>query len=97
MKKLRMLFLLGAMSLLGVTPLAAQNSVDVIGGTQPPNTVGAAVNPIVFLRRGPRPPTRGWTSPQRSRRTLYSTPMVGLRQRDFPAATTGQNLPCRYP
>src|SRR6266404_7471715 len=46
MKKLRMLFLLGGTLLLGVAPLAAQNSVVVLGGgPQPSNTTGCS-----FLR-----------------------------------------------
>ncbi len=49
MKKLRMLFLLGGALLLGVAPLAAQNSVDVLGGTQPANTTGCAMNPSCIL------------------------------------------------
>jgi hypothetical protein len=53
MKKLRMLSLLGATLLLGVAPLAAQNTVDVIGNVPPPPTTGSActgaVNPNCIL------------------------------------------------
>src|SRR5258708_17312427 len=45
MKKLVMLFFWGAILLFSVAPLAAQNTVDVIGGPQPANTAGCAVNP----------------------------------------------------
>ena len=46
MKKLMMLFFWGAVLLLSAAPLAAQNTVDVLGGgPQPPNTTGCAVNP----------------------------------------------------
>src|SRR5258706_10936130 len=45
MKKLPLLSFWGAILLLGVAPLAAQNTVDVIGGPQPTNTAGCAVNP----------------------------------------------------
>src|ERR1700737_3299275 len=45
MKKLLMLFFWGAILLLSVAPLAAQNTVDVIGGPQPVNTAGCAVLP----------------------------------------------------
>src|SRR5260370_33372242 len=45
MKKLVMLFFWGAILLLSVAHLAAQNTVDVIGGPQPANTAGCAVNP----------------------------------------------------
>ena len=46
MKKLLMLFFWGAILLLSVAPLAAQNTVDVLNnGPQPANTAGCAVNP----------------------------------------------------
>jgi hypothetical protein len=46
MKKLRMLSYWGAILLLAGTPLAAQNSVDILNnGPQPTNTAGCAVNP----------------------------------------------------
>src|SRR5712671_288117 len=45
MKKLLMLSFRGAILLLAVAPLAAQNTVDVIGGPQPANTAGCAVLP----------------------------------------------------
>src|SRR6266513_2582166 len=46
MRKLLMLSFWGAILLLSGTPLAAQNSVDVLGGgPQPANTVGCAVLP----------------------------------------------------
>src|SRR5713101_1437637 len=51
MKKLAMLFLLGGILLLGAAPLAAQNSVDVLGtgSPQPANTAGCAVDPNCIL------------------------------------------------
>ena len=50
MKKLRMLFLLGGTLLLGVAPLAAQNSVVVLGGgPQPSNTTGCSFLPNCIL------------------------------------------------
>src|SRR5437016_141413 len=50
MKKLRMLFLLGGTLLLGVAPLAAQNSVVVLGGgPQPSNTTGCSSPPNCIL------------------------------------------------
>src|SRR5260221_12435388 len=50
MKKLRMLFLLGGTLLLGVAPLAAQNSVVVLGGgPQPSNTTGCSSPPSCML------------------------------------------------
>jgi hypothetical protein len=46
MKKLLMLSFWGAILLVSVAPLAAQNSVDVLNnGPQPANTAGCAVNP----------------------------------------------------
>ena len=46
MKKLQMLSFWGAILLLSVAPVAAQNSVDVLNnGPQPANTIGCAVNP----------------------------------------------------
>src|SRR5947209_8572545 len=45
MKRLLMLFVRGAILLLSVAPVAAQNSVDVLNnGPQPANTTGCAVN-----------------------------------------------------
>src|SRR5467141_4555362 len=50
MIKLRMLFLLGGTLLLGVAPLAAQNSVVVLaGGPQPSNTTGCSSPPNCIL------------------------------------------------
>ena len=50
MKKLRRLFLLGAMLLLGAAPLVAQNSVVVLGGgPQPANTTGCSFLPNCIL------------------------------------------------
>ncbi len=50
MKKLRMLFLLGGTLLLSVAPLAAQNSVVVLGrGPQPSNTTGCSFLPNCIL------------------------------------------------
>src|SRR5260370_36101543 len=46
MKKLLVLSYWGAILLLAGTPLAAQNSVDILNnGPQPTNTAGCAVNP----------------------------------------------------
>lgn len=45
MKRLRLLFLLGGMLTLGITPVAAQNTVDVLNsGPQPANTTGCPIN-----------------------------------------------------
>jgi len=57
-KKLLMLFFRGAILLLAVAPLAAQNTVDVIGGPQPANTAGCAVLPHCIPAVWSTPPTR---------------------------------------
>src|SRR5437899_10441616 len=90
MRKLLLLFLFGATLLLSVAPLAAQNSVDVLGGTQPVNTTGCAVNPNCI------PATWSTTSNAGSD---ISTPITanfvfdsngGALPTDFPSATRGQ-------
>jgi hypothetical protein len=91
MKKLMMFFFLGSMLLLSVAPLAAQNTVDVLGGgPQPVNTIGCAVNPNCI------PATWSTTSNGGSD---VSTPIManfvfdsngGALPTDFPSATSGQ-------
>src|SRR5438445_10237613 len=91
MKRLLMLFVRGAILLLSVAPLAAQNSVDVLGGgPQPANTTGCAVNPNCI------PATWSTTSNAGSD---ISTPITanfvfdsngGALPTDFPSATSGQ-------
>src|SRR5436309_1223213 len=90
MRKLLLLFLFGATLLLSVAPLAAQNSVDVLGGTQPVNTTGCAVNPNCI------PATWSTTSNAGADiTTAISANFVfdsngGALPIDFPTATTGQ-------
>ena len=90
MKKLRMLSLLGIILMLGAAPLAAQNSVDVLGGTQPTNTAGCAVNPNCI------PATWSTTSNAGADITMAITANFvfdsngGASPTDFPAATSGQ-------
>src|ERR1700694_343271 len=89
MKKLRMLLLLGGPLLLGVAPLMAQNSVDVLGGTQPTNTTGCPANPNCI------PATWSTTSNAGADITSPITAYFvfdtngGALPTDFPAATTG--------
>ena len=89
MKKL-MLFL-AIMLLVGVAPLEAQNSVDVLGGgPQPANTIGCAVNPDCI------PATWSTTSNAGADiTTAISANFVfdsngGALPTDFPSATSGQ-------
>src|SRR3989475_322251 len=91
MRKLLMLSFWGAILLLSGTPLAAQNSVDVLGGgPQPANTVGCAVLPNCI------PAVWSTTS---NAGTDISAPIAanfvfasngGALPTDFPTATTGQ-------
>src|SRR5258708_30131041 len=90
MKKLLMLSFWGAILLVAVAPLAAQNTVDVIGGPQPANTTGCAVNPQCI------PAVWSTTS---NAGTDITTPISanfvfaiqgGALPTDFPSATRGQ-------
>src|SRR5260370_14913600 len=90
MKKLLMLSFWGAILLLSVAPLTAQNTVDVIGGPQPANTAGCAVNPHCI------PAIWSTTS---NAGTDISAPIAanfvfdtngGASPTDFPAPTRGQ-------
>src|SRR6266852_3693144 len=91
MRKLLMLSFWGAILLLSGAPLAAQNSVDVLGGgPQPANTVGCAVLPNCI------PAIWSTTS---NGGTDISAPITanfvfasngGALPTDFPAATRGQ-------
>ena len=91
MRKLLMLSFWGAILLLSGTPLAAQNSVDVLGGgPQPANTVGCAVLPNCI------PAVWSTTS---NAGTDISAPIAanfvfasngGALPIDFPTATRGQ-------
>src|SRR5712671_4040550 len=90
MKKLLMLSFWGAILLLAAAPLAAQNTVDVIGGPQPANTAGCAVNPNCI------PAVWSTTSNAGSDITAPITANFvfatngGALITDFPAATRGQ-------
>jgi hypothetical protein len=91
MKKLLMLSVWGAILLLSVAPLAAQNSVDVLNsGPKPANTAGCAVNPNCI------PATWSTTS---NAGTDISAPIAanfvfashgGASPTDFPPSTSGQ-------
>src|SRR6266481_5592121 len=91
MKKLRMLFLLGGTLLLGVAPLAAQNSVVSWGEGHNRRTRPAAPPlQVVFWRALTGAPTViTETSPRRSRRTS-TTPAV-RRPQLLPPPRRGQS------
>ena len=91
MKKLLMLSFWGAVLLISVAPLAAQNSVDVLNnGPQPANTAGCAVNPNCI------PAT--WSTTSNAGSDITSAIMAnfvfasngGALPTDFPAGTSGQ-------
>src|SRR6266850_599918 len=91
MRKLVLLFLLGAALLLSVAHLAAQNSVDVLGGgPQPANTTGCPMNTDCI------PATWSTTSNAGADITMAITANFvfdsngGALPTDFPAATSGQ-------
>jgi hypothetical protein len=91
MKKLLMVFFWGGMWLFSVAPLAAQNSVDVLGsGPQPANTAGCAVNANCI------PATWSTTSNAGADITTAITANFvfdsngGASPTDFPSATSGQ-------
>src|SRR5438552_406889 len=91
MKRLMLSFFWGAILLLSVAPLAAQNSVDVLNnGPQPANTTGCAVNPNCI------PATWSTTSNAGADiTTAISANFVfdsngGALPTDFPSATSGQ-------
>ncbi len=95
MKKLLMLFLLGGVLMLGITPLAAQNTVDVLGGgPQPPNTIGC-ISPFTHCLLANWSSTSN-ASPTPANITTKITanfvfvPNGGAVITDFPAATSGR-------
>jgi hypothetical protein len=91
MKKLRMLSFWGAIMLLSVAPLAAQNSVDVLnGGPQPVNTAGCAVNPNCIPAIWSTTSNAGTDiSAAISANFVFDT-NGGALPTDFPPATSGQ-------
>src|SRR5438477_9791797 len=85
MRKLLMLSFWGAILLLSGAPLAAQNSVDVLGGgPQPANTVGCAVLPNCI------PAVWSTTS---NAGTDISAPIAA----SFAAASSGEAAPTDFP
>src|SRR5260370_21241856 len=93
MKKLLVLSYWGAILLLAGTPLAAQNSVDILNnGPQPANTAGCAVNPQCI--------PAVWSTTSNASTDISSAITAnfvfdtngGASPPDFPAANTGQVL-----
>src|SRR6266853_5392272 len=89
MKNLRML-LLGGTLLLGAAPLAAQNSVNVLGGTQPANTTGCAVNPNCIPATWSTTSNGGADITVAIAKNFVFAQHGGASLTDFPAATMGQ-------
>src|SRR6266513_2806675 len=93
MKNLRML-LLGGTLLLGAAPLAAQNSVDVLGGgPQPANTIGCVSppgNPNCIPATWSTTSNGGADITVAIAKNFVFAQHGGASLSDFPAATTGQ-------
>jgi hypothetical protein len=91
MKKLKMLFFWGAISLLNVAPLAAQNSVDVLNnGPQPANTAGCAVNPQCIPAVWSTTSNAGTDISAAITANFVFATNGGALPTDFPSATKGQ-------
>src|SRR6266850_4077386 len=92
MKKLQMLFLLGVTLLLGVAPLAAQNSVDILGtgSPQPANTAGCAVNTNCIPATWSTTSNAGSDITSPITKNFVFVPNGGALATDFPPATSGQ-------
>ncbi len=90
MKKLPLLSFWGAILLLGVAPLAAQNTVDVIGGPQPTNTAGCAVNPNCIPAVWSTTSNAGSDISAAMTANFVFVPHGGATLTDFPATTSGR-------
>src|ERR1700716_957994 len=91
MKKLRMLSFWGAILLLIVAPLAAQNSVDVLnGGPQPVNTAGCAVNQNCIPAIWSTTSNAGSDISAAISANFVFASNGGALPTDFPTATSGQ-------
>src|SRR5229473_7031317 len=95
MKKLLMLFLLGGVLMLGITRLAAQNTVDVLGGGPQPSNAAGCISPFTHCILANWSSTSN-ASPTPANITTKITanfvfvPNGGAVITDFPAATSGQ-------
>src|SRR5712692_2654734 len=91
MKRLFMLFVRGAILLLSVAPVAAQNSVDVLNnGPQPANTAGCAVNPNCIPATWSTTSNAGADITTAISANFVFDPNGGALPTDFPSATSGQ-------
>jgi len=91
MKKLVMLFAWGVMLLLSVARLAAQNSVDVLGGgPQPVNTTGCAVNTNCIPATWSTTSNAGSDIASAITASFVFASNGGALPTDFPTATSGQ-------
>jgi hypothetical protein len=91
MKNLLMVFLCGSVLLLSAAPLAAQNSVDVLGGgPQPANTIGCAVNPHCIPATWSTTSNAGMDISAQITRNFVFASGGGALVTDFPAGTTNQ-------
>src|SRR6201981_3743236 len=91
MKKLLLLSFWGAVSLLTVAPLAAQNSVDILNnGPQPANTAGCAVNPQCIPALWSTTSNAGTDISAAITANFVFDTYGGAMPTDFPAATNGQ-------
>src|SRR5260370_3563778 len=94
MKKLSLLLLTGVLFLLGITTLAAQNSVDILNsGPQPTNTAGCAINqhclPATWSKTSTANPTPADISSAISNINFVFVPHGGASPADVPAAASG--------
>jgi hypothetical protein len=91
MKKLLTLSFWGAILLLSVAPLAAQNSVDVLNnGPQPANTAGCAVNSNCIPAIWSTTSNAGTDISAAISANFVFVPHGGASPTDFPTATRGQ-------
>lgn len=91
MKKLLMLSFWGAILLLTVAPLSAQNSVDVLNnGPQPTNTAGCAVNPQCIPAVWSTTSNAGSDISAPITANFVFDSSGGALPTNFPSATTGQ-------
>src|SRR5258706_11695825 len=90
MKKLPLLSFWGAILLLGVAPLAAQNTVDVMGGPQPTNPAGCAVNPNCIPAVWSTTSNAGSDISAAITANFVFVPHGGATLTDFPATTSGR-------
>ena len=91
MKKLPVLSFWGALLLLSVAPLAAQNTVDVLNnGPQPANTAGCAVLPNCIPAIWSTTSNAGSDITTAITANFVFAPRGGALLTDFPAATAGR-------